>query len=102
MFNCHVCGHNAAKTELVGEAIQIHDRLLIALSELGGEWVMTEIRKAREAEDNVRGGEDGSAIRVHPWLKWVKAAAKHGSFSPKNCWLAGRDFVSWFVAVLNS
>lgn len=34
------------------EAIQIHDRLLIVLSEhsIQSEWVMTEIRKAREAE----------------------------------------------------
>ena len=34
--------------------IQIHDRLLIVLSEhsIQSEWVMTEIRKARETEKN--------------------------------------------------
>ena len=36
--------------EQLFEAIQIHDRLLIVLSEHSGEWVMTEIRKARETE----------------------------------------------------
>jgi hypothetical protein len=38
--------------EQIERAIQIHDRLLIVLSEnsLQSEWVMTEIRKAREAE----------------------------------------------------
>ena len=38
--------------EQLFEAIQIHDRLLIVLSEhsIQSEWVMTEIRKAREAE----------------------------------------------------
>jgi uncharacterized protein YjbI with pentapeptide repeats len=36
----------------IERAIQVHDRLLIVLSEnsLRSEWVMTEIRKAREAE----------------------------------------------------
>jgi hypothetical protein len=36
----------------IERAIQLHDRLLIVLSEnsLQSEWVMTEIRKAREAE----------------------------------------------------
>jgi uncharacterized protein YjbI with pentapeptide repeats len=38
--------------EQLFEAIQIHDRLLIVLSEhsIKSEWVMTEIRKARETE----------------------------------------------------
>ena len=38
--------------EQLFEAIQIHDRLLIVLSEhsIQSEWVMTEIRKAREVE----------------------------------------------------
>ena len=38
--------------EQLFEAIQIHDRLLIVLSEhsIQSEWVMTEIRKARETE----------------------------------------------------
>jgi hypothetical protein len=38
--------------EQVFEAIQIHDRLLLVLSEhsIKSEWVMTEIRKAREGE----------------------------------------------------
>ncbi|HVG17713.1 MAG TPA: toll/interleukin-1 receptor domain-containing protein [Blastocatellia bacterium] len=38
--------------EQIERAIQIHDRLLIVLSEdsLQSEWVMTEIRKARKAE----------------------------------------------------
>ncbi|HYP25820.1 MAG TPA: toll/interleukin-1 receptor domain-containing protein, partial [Blastocatellia bacterium] len=38
--------------EQIERAIQIHDRLLIVLSEnsLRSEWVMTEIRKARKAE----------------------------------------------------
>jgi hypothetical protein len=38
--------------EQIFEAIQIHDRLLIVLSEhsIQSEWVMTEIRKAREQE----------------------------------------------------
>lgn len=38
--------------EQIEQAIQIHDRLLIVLSEnsLQSEWVMTEIRKAREVE----------------------------------------------------
>lgn len=38
--------------EQIFEAIQIHDRLLIVLSEhsIQSEWVMTEIRKARETE----------------------------------------------------
>jgi hypothetical protein len=38
--------------EQLFEAIQIYDRLLIVLSErsIQSEWVMTEIRKAREAE----------------------------------------------------
>lgn len=38
--------------EQIDRAIQIHDRLLIVLSEnsLQSEWVMTEIRKARKAE----------------------------------------------------
>ena len=36
----------------IEQAIQVHDRLLVVLSEnsLQSEWVMTEIRKAREAE----------------------------------------------------
>lgn len=36
----------------IERAIQVHDRLLVVLSEnsLQSEWVMTEIRKAREAE----------------------------------------------------
>ena len=40
--------------EQLFEAIQIHDRLLIVLSEysIQSEWVMTEIRKARETEKN--------------------------------------------------
>jgi hypothetical protein len=38
--------------EQLFEAIQIHDRLLIVLSEhsIQSEWVMTEICKARETE----------------------------------------------------
>lgn len=38
--------------EQVERAIQLHDRLLIVLSEssMQSEWVMTEIRKARESE----------------------------------------------------
>jgi uncharacterized protein YjbI with pentapeptide repeats len=38
--------------EQLFEAIQVHDRLLIVLSEhsIQSEWVMTEIRKARETE----------------------------------------------------
>ena len=38
--------------EQLFEAIQIHDRLLIVLSEhsVQSEWVLTEIRKARETE----------------------------------------------------
>jgi hypothetical protein len=38
--------------EQIDQAIQIHDRLLIVLSEnsLQSEWVMTEIRRAREVE----------------------------------------------------
>jgi hypothetical protein len=38
--------------EQIDRAIQIHDKLLIVLSEssLQSEWVMTEIRKARKAE----------------------------------------------------
>jgi len=38
--------------EQIEQAIQIHDRLLVVLSEnsLQSEWVMTEIRKAREVE----------------------------------------------------
>lgn len=38
--------------EQIDRAIQIHDRLLVVLSEssLRSEWVMTEIRKARKAE----------------------------------------------------
>ena len=38
--------------EQLFEAIQIHDRLLIVLSEhsIQSEWVMTEIRKARDVE----------------------------------------------------
>jgi hypothetical protein len=38
--------------EQLFEAIQIHDRLLIVLSEhsIQSEWVMTEIRQAREVE----------------------------------------------------
>ena len=38
--------------EQLFEAIQIHNRLLIVLSEhsIQSEWVMTEIRKARETE----------------------------------------------------
>ena len=40
--------------EQLFEAVQIHDRLLIVLSahSIQSEWVMTEIRKAREAEKN--------------------------------------------------
>lgn len=36
----------------IDRAIQLHDRLLLVLSEdsLESEWVMTEIRKARKAE----------------------------------------------------
>ena len=38
--------------EQLEQAIQLHDRLLIVLSEqsMQSEWVMTEIRKARKAE----------------------------------------------------
>jgi len=38
--------------EQLERAIQVHDRLLIVLSEqsMRSEWVMTEIRKARKAE----------------------------------------------------
>jgi hypothetical protein len=38
--------------EQLFDAIQIHDRLLLVLSEhsIKSEWVMTEIRKAREVE----------------------------------------------------
>jgi hypothetical protein len=38
--------------EQIEQAIQIHDRLLIVLSEnsLQSEWVMTEIRRARKVE----------------------------------------------------
>lgn len=38
--------------EQIDQAIQIHDRLLIVLSEnsLQSEWVMTEIRRARQVE----------------------------------------------------
>lgn len=38
--------------EQINEAIQFHDRLLLVLSEnsLGSEWVKTEIRRARKAE----------------------------------------------------
>ena len=38
--------------EQIDRAIQVHDRLLIVLSEhsLQSEWVMTEIRKARKVE----------------------------------------------------
>jgi uncharacterized protein YjbI with pentapeptide repeats len=40
--------------EQIDRAIQIHDRLLLVLSEssLQSEWVMTEIRRARKAEVN--------------------------------------------------
>jgi hypothetical protein len=44
--------------EQISEAIQIHDKLLLVLSEhsLKSEWVITEIRRARrtEAEENRR------------------------------------------------
>ena len=48
MFNCHVCGHNAAKSELVSEVFNVEGRRVLVCEHCG------EATFSRETTEHIR------------------------------------------------
>ena len=67
MFSCHVCGHNAAKSELVSEVFNLEGRRVLVVEYKGEDrWSNDDSKEKRAIGELWANASDGHCLFVMP------------------------------------